>query len=138
MRVPWNELITWLTERGGWKEAVAWGLALLGAYTYVVASGVPKLLDSPGYVTRFAEFGYSTGFMYFIGVYETIFGLALLIPRLSFYAALALTGEMVGATYSHLATGVGTPSHALRAIAFLLILAWLRRPAYALFRGGKG
>ncbi len=112
------------------KSAVAWVLAVGLAYVYVIASGLPKLQSASGYVTRFEEFGYSMSFMFLVGIYETAAGLLLLIPMTSFYAAVALVVEMAGATYSHLATGVGSPYHALRAMAFLLILAWLRQPAY--------
>lgn len=110
------------------KNVLAWALAFFLAYGYIFDAGLPKLNTDPGYVSTFGAFGYPIWFMYFIGVWETVGGLLLLVPKLAFYGAVALIVDMIGAIFTHLSTGVGSPFHAVRGIVLLAILAWLRRP----------
>ena len=110
------------------RNVFAWAFSLLLAYGYVVDAGLPKLVGSAGYVAVFGQFGYPLWFMYLIGAWETVSGLLLLLPSLAFYGAVALGIEMIGAATTHFVTGVGSPFHALRGLALLAILAWLRWP----------
>ena len=112
------------------KNVIAWALAFLMAFGFVIDAGLPKLLGAEAYVDVFAAFGYPLWFMYFIGLWETVAGIFLLLPRFAFYGAVALIVEMFGAALTHLVTGVGSPFHAVRAMLLLAILAWLRRPPY--------
>ena len=114
------------------KTVLAWGLALVMAYGYVL-SALPLLTTNSVWVERFESWGYSESFMIFIGVLELLSGLLLLIPRTVFYGVVILLPIMIGATYTHLSTHIGSPFHALRAIVVLLILVYLRWPDYLRF-----
>jgi uncharacterized membrane protein len=65
----------------------------------------------------------------FIGVCETVGGIALLFPNFAFWAACGLFTIMLGAIYSHLTHGqaalLGAPVLAAFMLAFV---AWVRRP----------
>ena len=117
-----------------WKLVVAWAVAILMAFGYVSAAA-PKLAAETETVSRFQAWGYGVGFMFTIGFIELCAGLALLIPRYAAYAAALLGLEMVGATYTHLSTGIGSPFHAIRALVLLAVLAWIRRPAWTRRQG---
>ena len=112
-----------------WTLVVAWAVAMLMAFGYV-SSAAPKLSAEAETVARFQAWGYGVWFMFTIGFIELFGGLALLIPRYAAYAASLLGIVMIGATYTHLSTGIGSPFHALRALVLLAALAWIRRPAW--------
>mgnify|MGYP001054428215 CR=1 FL=1 len=91
------------------KKYLVVGLQVLLAVFFFVP-GVMKLLGNPELVAVFAGFGYSTEFMYFIGVAEVLGVLGILIgswvhPRIPTLAIGGLMIIMVGAVYSHLTNG---------------------------------
>ena len=91
-----------------WNKAAKigiWTLAGLVAALFLL-SGVPKLLD-PGWVSRFASWGYSEWFLYLIAGLEIAGAIGLLIPRLAPYAAAGLIIIMFGAMYTHLSHDQG-------------------------------
>lgn len=112
-----------------WTLVVAWTVAMLMAFGYV-SSAALKLAGEADTVIQFQAWGYGTRFMIAIGFIELLGGLALLIPRYAPYAAFFLSLEMIGAIYTHLSTGIGSPFHAVRALILLTTLAWIRRPAW--------
>jgi len=114
------------------KTVLAWGLALVMAYGYLL-SALPLLTTNSVWIGRFESWGYGESFMIFIGVLELLGGLLLLIPRTVLYGVVILLPIMIGATYTHLSTDIGSPFHALRAIVVLLILVCLRWPDYLKF-----
>src|SRR5262249_1648089 len=63
-------------------------------------AGVPKWMGAQQAVDGFRSFGFSDGFRIFIGVCETLGGIGLLIPRLSFWAACGLVLIMIGAIHT--------------------------------------
>ena len=65
-------------------------------------SGGAKLLGLEFELEAFERWGYPLWFMYLTGVIEVVGGLALLIPKLAAYAAVAMSGVMVGAVATHL------------------------------------
>ena len=84
-------------------------------------------------VEQFESFGYSQGFRVLIGILEGVGAVLLLFPRLAFWGAGLLIVVMIGAAYSHLATGLGSPFHALRNLVLLALIAWARwKGAYGL------
>jgi len=92
-------------------------------------SGPPKWQEAPAPVEMFHQFGYSDGFRVFIGVCETIGGIALLFPNFAFWAACGLFLIMTGAVYSHMTHGQAALWAAPVLAAYMLgFVAWVRRP----------
>ena len=79
------------------------------------------------------HFGYSEGFMRFIGVCELAGAIGLLVPRLATWAAAGLLVIMGGAVYSHVTTDPISQA-APAAVLLLLLLGVVRlRRGRALF-----
>lgn len=101
------------------KSLIAWATALILCLFFIL-NGYPKIFsDSSNIVAKFKDWGYSSNFMLMIGILEIVGGIMVLVPRVAFYGALLLTAIMIGAIYTHLSTGIGSPAFAI----FLLILA---------------
>lgn len=103
-----------------------WTLQILVGSMFVMV-GVMKFVD-PTWPRMFARWGYPDGFYMVVGVLEAAGGIALLVPRLTTYAALLLMTVMAGAALTHAVAGetqrLGVP------IVYLLVaaaLGWLRR-----------
>jgi putative oxidoreductase len=105
--------------------------ALLGALYVFASSG--KLLGDPQAVEGFRNFGYSDGFRLFIGAAELSGGVALLIPRLAFWAACGLVIIMFGALYTTLGHGLVKESIPAWVALAGLIFVILQRRREALF-----
>ena len=97
--------------------------ALLCALYLFASSG--KLMSDPQAVEGFRKVGYSDGFRLFIGTCELLGGVALLIPRLAFWAASGLIIIMFGAVYTHLSQNDAV--HMGPAVIALLLLAFVAR-----------
>lgn len=108
-----------------WKTATAWVIAVLLAASFLTA-GYIKIPASDSMVRRFEAWGYSTEFVWVIGSLELLAGLLVLIPRISFYGASLIVILMIGATYTHLSTGIGSPIFALIYLMMGVTLAFLR------------
>jgi len=89
-------------ELAGKTRVFFYGACILMAIVYIIA-GTPKLGGFGQALTAFENWGYSTTFLYTIGVLEFFGGIMLLIPHIRFYAACYLSIIMVGAIYTHLA-----------------------------------
>jgi len=76
-----------------------WVLTALTAILFLL-SGVPKFFE-PGWVPRFADWGYPQWFLYVIASLEAIGAIGLLVPRFASYAAGLLIVIMIGAIYTH-------------------------------------
>ena len=116
-----------MAETGRGRMIAAWVLSALLAALFLFAGG-QKLLGTGGTVAHFTEWGFPAWFRVLIGLIEVGGGLALLVPRVSFYAAGALGVVMIGAIYTHLtkaAPGVPVPIVCLLVLAFI---ASARRP----------
>lgn len=99
-------------------EVLLMGLAGLAKFT------------SAAWPSMFEGWGYPRPFAYLIGALECVGALALLVPRLTTYAAAGLMVIMLGAlwtvTTTTFETGLG-PGMPLLHLALLGILAWARR-----------
>ena len=101
------------------RTLIAWAIGLILALFFIL-NGWPKIAaDNSAIVERFKSWGYTSNFALTIGILEIIGGIMVLVPRVAFYGALLLSAIMVGAIYTHLSTGIGSPIFAI----FLLILA---------------
>ena len=103
-----------------------WALTLLLVLMFFMV-GLDKF-TSPGWMERFANWGYPENFLYVIGVLEMLGAVVLLIPRLASYAAGGLIVLMIGATITHLIHGE-FPGSAIHLILLSIVL-YARRPAF--------
>ena len=103
-----------------------WALTLLLVLMFFMV-GLNKF-TSPGWIERFANWGYPENFLYVIGVLEMLGAVVLLIPRLAGYAAGGLIVLMIGATITHLVHGE-FPGPVIHLI-LLSIGLYARRPAF--------
>jgi len=102
------------------RVITAWTLQVVLAGLFLMAGGF-KLAGSPQMVQGFQEWGFSKGFLFFIGAAEALGGLALLIPRVSAGSAIGLMVIMVGAAYTHLINGDGFGATLPSTVLFLLL-----------------
>ena len=109
-----------------------WTLQIVIGGLFVML-GVMKFQD-PSWARNFARWGYPDGFYMVVGVIEALGGAALLVPRITTYAALVLVATMAGAAVTHLLHG---ELHRLPVpLVYLLLIAlvgWLRRRSAARF-----
>ena len=108
-----------------------WILTGLLSALYLFAGGT-KLAGMQMHVEHFAQWGYPQWFRLFVGAWEVISAVLLLIPRVSFYGAVLLVLGMIGAVYTELFRGQPvmaiTPAILL---ALVSLIAYLRRPMQA-------
>ncbi len=93
-----------------------------------LGAGVAKLIGAELAVETFSRFGFTVGFMYFIGAAEVAGGVGLFLPRLAPLAAGGLVLVTGGAVVQH---AIYDPMvQALPAATLLVLcafLAWARR-----------
>src|SRR4051812_7992810 len=91
-------------------------------------SGLMKFVN-PEMAEQFARWGYADWFRVLIGVVEIGGGLALLLPRTAFPAAVALAVVMAGAVSTHLRGGeLPQAAGPLVLLAALVLVGYARRP----------
>ena len=110
--------------RGGllalWTTQVAVaGLLLL--------AGGSKLAGATAMVALFDAIGIGQWFRYVTGLIEVVSALALLVPSLALWGALAVIPTMVGAIGTHLFVVGGSPVPATVLLFGALAIAWARR-----------
>lgn len=107
------------------KAGALWTLTGIVSALFLL-SAVPKFM-MPGWVGRFAAWGYPEWFLYVIALFEVLGAIGLLVPRLASYAGLGLVVIMFGAIYTHLTHDEGILWN-LAYIASLLTIAHFRWP----------
>ena len=100
-------------------------IALAGMF---LLAGSSNLLGAPAMVGLFDAIGIGQWFRYLTGLIEVGSALALLVPSIAVFGALALVATMVGAITTHLFIVGGSP--AVPAILLLgsVGVVWARRP----------
>lgn len=111
-----------------WKNVVLWILSILLTAMFVM-SGSGKLINPAQFGAAFVNWGYPTWFATVIGIVEVVAGIALLVPRVAFYAAGVLAVVMAGAVFTHLKTAGEAPRAAVPAVLLILsvVVALMRR-----------
>ena len=99
---------------------VSWLFSAFLAISFV-GGGFPKIRPSESTVRRFANWGYGEDFAILIGVLEMLGGVLVLIPGVATFGAGILAVVMLGAIYTHVSSGIGSPMMA----SIYLILAGL-------------
>ena len=107
------------------RTIASWILAVLLGALFVL-NGVGKVLGSAGWIQRFANWGYPAWFLYLIAALEFAGGVMMLVPRLASYGAAIIAIVMLGATYTHVSSGIGTPVASFVIMLLALLLGWLR------------
>ncbi len=107
------------------RRIVAWGLSVVLALGYL-ESGYQKIVMNEMVAEQFEAFGYSFAFARIIAVLEGLGAALLLVPRFVVYGAGLISVIMIGALYTHWSSGYGSPFHAQRNLALLILLAGLR------------
>lgn len=100
-------------------------LQYLLAFAFI-AAGATKLSANPMMVENFANFGFASWFLFFIGGAELLGGLGLVIskyvhPKLPMLATIGLMIIMVGAIGTHIFAGDPIVAAIPAAVLFLLL-----------------
>lgn len=102
-----------------------WVVSVATAGMFLMA-GWPKLAGAPEMVQLYDVLGVGQWFRYATGAIEVVSALALLVPAVALYGALALAATMIGATFTHLAIIGGSPALPLLLLAATSFIAWMR------------
>jgi uncharacterized membrane protein YphA (DoxX/SURF4 family) len=78
-----------------------WVLSVVVALLLSVLSAYGKFFDFPDKEAMFAELGWDTGVMVYVGIVEVVIALLFLVPRLAFLAAILMSAYLGGATAAH-------------------------------------
>ena len=103
-----------------WMVQVLLAVAFLG-------SGLAKLAGAPVQVAVFDAIGVGQWFRYLTGLIEAAGAVALLMPSLAPFGAVALVATMVGAIATHLFVIGGSPRGPIVLLLLSLTVAWVRR-----------
>jgi uncharacterized membrane protein YphA (DoxX/SURF4 family) len=99
------------------------------AAAFLMAGG-SKLAGAPAMVATFDAIGIGQWFRYLTATIEVGAAIALLVPSLAPYGALAIVVTMVGAVYTNLFVVVSSPVPALVLGAGAAAIAWARRDQF--------
>lgn len=102
-----------------------WVFTVAAAGMFVMA-GFGKLSGDPQMVGLFDLIGVGQWFRYVTGGIEVGGALALFVPAVAFYAALALAATMVGAVITHLALLGNSPAVPAVLLLVTAFIAWTR------------
>lgn len=103
-----------------------WTVQIATAGMFLFA-GSHKLGDAPEMIAAFDAIGIGQWFRYATGGIEITAAIALLIPSLAVFGALALVPTMGGAIATHLFVIGGAPTPAVVLLAAALLIVWARR-----------
>jgi len=120
-----------VNERSGVSagRVALWAGQILIAAAFLAAGG-SKLAGVPAMVTMFDAIGIGQWFRFVTGAIEVGAAIALLIPSLALYGALALAVTMIGAVFTDLFIVGGSPLPPLVLFAASAAIAWARRDQF--------
>ena len=107
-----------------------WGTQVALAGMFLLA-GYSKLSGIPEMVAMFDAIGLGQWFRYLTGTIEVVSAVALLVPSLAVFGALALIPTMVGAILTHLVVVGGSPVVPALLLIGAMAIAWARRDRVA-------
>jgi putative oxidoreductase len=114
-----------------WKPIAFWVLKIVFALAFI-AAGSMKLYGLPQMVAEFDTVGLGQWFRYFTGLLEVGGAILLLIPRTTFFGAIALTAVCIGAFFAQLFVLHQDSIHAIVMAAILAAIAWSQRKQFQL------
>ena len=103
-----------------------WGVQVVLAGMFLLAGG-SKLAGTVAMVALFDAVGVGQWFRYVTGSIEVVSAIALLVPSLAPFGAVALIATMIGAIATHLFIIGGSPAGPVLLLAGSLVIAWARR-----------
>jgi putative oxidoreductase len=103
-----------------------WGVQVVLAGMFLLAGG-SKLAGAPAMVALFDAIGVGQWFRYVTGSIEVVSAVALLVPALAPFGALALVATMTGAVATHLFVVGGSPVVPALLLIGAAVIAWSRR-----------
>ena len=103
-----------------------WAAQLALAGMFLLAGG-SKLAGAPAMIALFDAVGIGQWFRYVTGLIEVGSAVALLVPALAPFGAMALVATMAGAVLTHLFIVGGSPLVPAVLLAGSLTVAWVRR-----------
>ena len=116
-----------LSVRRGRSGVIAlWVVQIALAGMFLLAGG-SKLLGAPAMVALFNTIGIGQWFRYLTGLIEVGSAVALLVPSIAVFGALALVATMVGAIVTHLFIVGGSPAMPAILLVGSAAVVWTRR-----------
>jgi putative oxidoreductase len=116
-----------LSVRRGRTGLIAlWALHVALAGMFLLAGG-SKLAGAPAMLALFEAIGIGQWFRYVTGAVEVVSALALLVPSLAAFSAVALVVTMTAAVATHLFVVGGSVAPAVVLLLGSLVVAWARR-----------
>ena len=103
-----------------------WGVQVVLAGMFLLAGG-SKLAGAAAMVGLFDAVGVGQWFRYGTGGIEVASAVALLVPSLAAFGAVALVPTMIGAIATHLFIIGGSPAVPVLLLVGSLVIAWARR-----------
>jgi uncharacterized membrane protein YphA (DoxX/SURF4 family) len=103
-----------------------WGVQVVLAGMFLLAGG-SKLAGAAAMVALFDAVGVGQWFRYVTGGTEVVSAVALLVPSLAAFGAVALVPTMIGAIATHLFITGGSPAVPVLLLVGSLVIAWARR-----------
>jgi putative oxidoreductase len=110
-------------------RVVLWVGQFVIAAAFLMAGG-SKFAGAPAMVALFNAIGIGQWFRYVTATIEVGSAIAVLVPSLALYGALALVATMTGAVFTHLFIVGGSPLPALVLGAGAVAIAWARRDQF--------
>jgi putative oxidoreductase len=110
-------------------RVVLWVGQFLIAAAFLMSGG-SKFASAPAMVGLFSAIGIGQWFRYVTATIEVGSAMALLVPSLAPYGALALVATMAGAVFTHLFVVGGSPLPALVLGLGSAAIAWARRDQF--------
>ena len=109
-----------------------WGVQVALAAMFLL-SGSSKLTGAAAMVGLFDAIGVGQWFRYVTGTIEVVSAIALLVPALAPFGAVALVATMLGAITTHLFIVGGSPAVPMVLLIGALVVAYARRNQLAQF-----
>ncbi len=113
-------------RRGRLARGALWAVQILLAAAFVFAGG-SKLAGVPAMVALYDTIGLGQWFRYVTGFIELGSAVALLVPSLAPFGAVALAATMAGAIATHVFVIGGSPAAPAVLLAGALAVVWARR-----------
>jgi len=113
-------------HRGRSGLIALWAVQTVLAGAFLLAGG-SKLAGAPALVALFDAIGIGQWFRYVTGAIEVVSAIALLVPALAPFGAVALASTMAGAVMTHLFVVGGSPAPAALLLVGAVVIAWARR-----------
>ena len=117
-------------RRTRFASVALWSAQLLLAAMFLLSGG-SKLAGAAAMVALFDAIGVGQWFRYVTGGIEVASAVALLVPALAPFGAVALVPTMIGAVATHLFVVGGSPVVPVVLLAGALAVAWARRDQLA-------